>query len=1084
MQIVFLGAPRSGMSRLTRVLHLMGCRLGMTDGEAEHAERRAVVALNDELLGCADATWYDVTPQGFVDALPRIGSDLTQRAKSLIAEMDALGRPWVLKDARFSMTLPFWLQHLERPLFIVGTGNPLLSARSLRRREGFPLQAGYALWHSYVTAALHHTEHAPRVLVRSPEAAGDVRARVDQLHGDLTALGVRELSTERYDEIAAVFGDLATARAEAERIPEEAPLSSAQQELADALVRGTCPTGVRHAPLPELEREFFARERRARTSSRAMAELRAKYGRVEGANVELRQIVKDMQSQFRSAERQTGRVEEKLRKETERCAELTRQGRLSKKSTRRVVGERDRAVSEAARLRGELAELENLAAKALAAGPGGVGGVFRRLTRRPAAAEHIEQLAIRLRELQSEPKGFLSSPVNEWDPLAVMREFNPLLEAWNMDEARLTENLRSTQGLPEATGLSVRVGTLYAGEGEYEQCKRSVARQSYQGIEHVFIEHMSKKEALSTLMEGFLASSADILIKVDADMVLLDPDFVRRVVQIFATNSELQMVQMAMLDYFSGDLMQGINAYRQGLPWLTEKQDSLFTDRVKVDPKRRLVTWTTFADASIHCPNPTPFQAFHFGVHRGVKVVQPQRTEHDATSAEEQLIYLEKTYEHWRTRRDRRLGFAALGFELALTERIEVEHLTYQNPYLEERFREFADWGVQRIDQEVEALRAKPAVAPQVEPLRRGRQASVARHTAPVSRIIMLVPHLGMFGGVNRFLYLARAFARWGVDAVIAIPDDELTGTKRPTRRDDFPDVPVMPLSRAVREDWDVVLCGDRSSGVLLTMPLFRSRLSAVYLLNGWAHRLFNTRQIAAIRPDVLVACSSYAGRQYADLAPTVVPGGVALDLFFPREEIRPRGQVARIGAYPGRGREAKRFDDTIAACRVLHQRGLAFELHVYDHALAGLSDAFPIVNHGALAPADVCKVMQDIDVFISSEEDAGWCNPAAEAMAAGVPLVCTEAGTSDFAIDGETALVVPARSPELLADAVTRVLADPELAARLRLAGLERIRELDWSNVARRLLETFRAARKDAISRAALNEKAKNELVTLGVAS
>jgi hypothetical protein len=538
---------------------------------------------------------------------------------------------------------------------------------------------------------------------------------------------------------------------------------------------------------------------------------------------------------------------------------------------------------------------------------------------------------------------------------------------------------------------------------------------------------------------------------------------------------------MAMLDFFSGDLMQGINAYRQGFPWQTEQQDSLFTDRVKIDPGRRLVTWTTFADAAIHCPNPSPFQAFHFGVHRGVKVVQPGASEHKTQTAEEQLIYLEKTYEHWRTRRDPRLGFAALGFELALTEAFAVEHLTYSNPYLHERFVEFEHWDTARVAQKIEELRAAAPLSEPVAALRQQRHAAVARHTAPVNRIVMLVPHLGMFGGVNRFLYLARAFARWGVESVVAIPDDELTGTKRPTRRDDFPDVQLLPLSVASQQDWDVVICGDRSSGVLLTLPLFRARLSVVYLLNGWAHRVFNTRQIAAVRPDVLIACSSYAARQYADLAPTVVAGGVSLDLFTPHPQ-RGRNGVARIGAYPGRGREAKRFDDTIAACRVLRARGVAFELHVYDPVLASLSDTFPIVNHGALAAANVCKVMQELDVFVSSEEDAGWCNPAAEAMASGVPLVCTEAGTSDFAVHEETALVVPARSPEQLADGVSRLLDDPELAARLRQAGLERIREFDWSNVARRLIETFRVARKDVTLRAAQNQKAKKNLEELGV--
>ena len=52
----------------------------------------------------------------------------------------------------------------------------------------------------------------------------------------------------------------------------------------------------------------------------------------------------------------------------------------------------------------------------------------------------------------------------------------------------------------------------------------------------------------------------------------------------------------------------------------------------------------------------------------------------------------------------------------------------------------------------------------------------------------------------------------------------------------------------------------------------------------------------------------------------------------------------------------------------------------------------------------------------------AGWSNPTAEAMACGVPVACTEAGTTDFAIDGETALVVGVGDHIALANAAERL--------------------------------------------------------------
>ncbi|MRD48851.1 glycosyltransferase [Caenimonas koreensis DSM 17982] len=72
------------------------------------------------------------------------------------------------------------------------------------------------------------------------------------------------------------------------------------------------------------------------------------------------------------------------------------------------------------------------------------------------------------------------------------------------------------------------------------------------------------------------------------------------------------------------------------------------------------------------------------------------------------------------------------------------------------------------------------------------------------------------------------------------------------------------------------------------------------------------------------------------------------------------------------------------------------------------------------------------------------------EANAAGLPLVATASGgTPSVVRSGENGLLVAPGDPRALADAMARVLRDPQLAAQLRAAGLERARsEFDWSAV------------------------------------
>jgi glycosyltransferase involved in cell wall biosynthesis len=635
--------------------------------------------------------------------------------------------------------------------------------------------------------------------------------------------------------------------------------------------------------------------------------------------------------------------------------------------------------------------------------------------------------------------------------------------------------------------LRVLVGTLASGENELEQCRRSVGRQSYP-LEHVVLSGLGKKEAVATLMERFLASDADVLLKLDADMVLLAPDYVERVVEIMRANPELELLQMALLDYFSGAAMQGVNAYRRTLDWRPERQDPLFTDRSFVDKSKRLVTWAPFLRDAIHAPDPSPLHAYHFGVHRGMKVLQPGRERFDLDQAVEQATYLERTREHFRLRRDPRLGLACLGFEQALRGEFELAHLDYTDPALEQAFAEHAGQSADELDRELEARRARRVPRAPVEGARRRARHAAWRADAEIRSVLVLLPHLGMYGGVNRFFELARCFGEQGVECVIATPDDAPHGggKRLPRERPDYPGVRTVSFSEALGRSWDAVLCGDCTSGAMLTLPLFEARVSAVYLLNGWMRREANVRQMRLVEPDVVIANSSYCARYYADLAPIVIPGGVDLETFRPTRAADVSGNgdgphaataPLRVAAYAGRRKPIKRFDDVVAACTALHETGVGVELHVYDEREVELDVPFTLRSRGPLVRQEVRALLSEVDVFVSAEADAGWSNPTAEAMACGAAVVCTEAGTTDYAIDGETALVVPTAEPTAMAAAIGRLAVDVELRRALAAAGSERIRAFGWPAVTRRLGDALADVARDGERRGLLNERARKKI-------
>jgi glycosyltransferase involved in cell wall biosynthesis len=110
----------------------------------------------------------------------------------------------------------------------------------------------------------------------------------------------------------------------------------------------------------------------------------------------------------------------------------------------------------------------------------------------------------------------------------------------------------------------------------------------------------------------------------------------------------------------------------------------------------------------------------------------------------------------------------------------------------------------------------------------------------------------------------------------------------------------------------------------------------------------------------------------------------------------------------------------------------------------------------GQIERARTATYVAAADVFalpIVREGADGLPNTLLEAMGAGRAIVAARvAGVPDVLDDGVHGLIVPERAPELLAAAILRLLADPELAARLGRAARARVEgELTWAHAAER---------------------------------
>ena len=90
--------------------------------------------------------------------------------------------------------------------------------------------------------------------------------------------------------------------------------------------------------------------------------------------------------------------------------------------------------------------------------------------------------------------------------------------------------------------------------------------------------------------------------------------------------------------------------------------------------------------------------------------------------------------------------------------------------------------------------------------------------------------------------------------------------------------------------------------------------------------------------------------------------------------------------------------------------------------------------------------------IYVDNHTRAGWVNPVLEAMACGCAVVCSELGANrDFAINGETAIVVPKNDVKAFRAGVDELINNPNKRLALSAAAVRKALEWDYHIVTKR---------------------------------
>jgi glycosyltransferase involved in cell wall biosynthesis len=324
--------------------------------------------------------------------------------------------------------------------------------------------------------------------------------------------------------------------------------------------------------------------------------------------------------------------------------------------------------------------------------------------------------------------------------------------------------------------------------------------------------------------------------------------------------------------------------------------------------------------------------------------------------------------------------------------------------------------------------------------------------------IAALLPHVEVFGGVRRYLELGNALARRGHRFVLFTPEGvppawlEFSGA-------------VRPFSAIGEESFDFGLCSEYS--ILDAFDRLQAEARFFYfVLEG--HK--REKEVAG-RPYRFLGNSAGICRRM-ELNYGIVcrraSGGINPELFHPvdvPEAERPAEGEFRVLCYGRIHKRRKGVSRVIRAVEGLSNEFPRISLVFFD-SLVGqdrcdprslIKTRVPHEFHLDLPQDRMAWLFSRADVFVSAERRAGWSNTTAEAMACGLPVVCTPSGTRDFAFNGRTALVVSKPYAFLLRRQVRKLIRDGALRRRLAGAGREKIMEFTWDLLAARLEGIFR---------------------------
>lgn len=325
----------------------------------------------------------------------------------------------------------------------------------------------------------------------------------------------------------------------------------------------------------------------------------------------------------------------------------------------------------------------------------------------------------------------------------------------------------------------------------------------------------------------------------------------------------------------------------------------------------------------------------------------------------------------------------------------------------------------------------------------------------------VILPHTKLYGGVKRFLELGNIFVTKGHRFIVFTPDGKAPGWfEFKGEMSTLDQLPAYELDAL----WTTTV------KYMPTILGSKARHKIFYHVR----KSDNVRSLMK-NPEVEVfACSTnvyeYDLKKYGRKAFKAI-GGVTVANYSPKSSYQVENRPFIVMAY---GRLAERVKGThyvVNACEKLYAQGYNIKLLLYDSP-TDKKAADKIENFSCKCPYDFVlnhpfdknsELFNRADCFISAENPqySGWNNTVAEAMACGLPIITTKAGTLDLIEDGVNG-IRSARWKFCFRRHIKKLYKDEALRRKYGENARKHIINFDWTVVAENIINYLEQSSKE----------------------